>query len=89
MSEKFKDEQRRFALNGIKNTGFYYTKSITEGKYKLPILYCLQLDGPTRYLGWKDCGGIYAFDCYKREDIEKTTYPKKAFELGMHIKEID
>ena len=49
MSEKFKDEQRRFALNGIKNTGFYYTKSITEGKYKLPILYCLQLDGPTRY----------------------------------------
>ena len=43
----------------------------------------------TRYLGWKDCGGIYAFDCYKREDIEKTTYPKKAFELGMHIKEID
>ena len=49
MSDKFKDEQRRFALNGIKNTGFYYTKSITEGKYKLPILYCLQLDGPTRY----------------------------------------
>ena len=43
----------------------------------------------TRYLGWKDCGGIYAFDCYKREDIEKTTYPKKAFELGTHIKEID
>ena len=48
MSDKSKDEQRRFALNGIKNTGFYYTKSITEGKYKLPILYCLQLDGPTR-----------------------------------------
>ena len=49
MSDKFNDEQRRFALNGIKNTGFYYTTSITEGKYKLPILYCLQLDGPTRY----------------------------------------
>ena len=49
MPDKFIDEQRRFALNGINNTGFYYTKSITEGKYKLPILYCLQLDGPTRY----------------------------------------
>ena len=49
MSDKFKDDQRRFALNVIKNTVFYYTKSITEGKYKLPILYCLQLDGPTRY----------------------------------------
>lgn len=43
----------------------------------------------TRYLGWKDCGGIYAFNCNKREDIEKTTYPQKAFELGLHIREID
>lgn len=43
------NQKRRFALNGIKNTGFYYTKTLLEGKYKLPILYCLQLDGPTRY----------------------------------------
>lgn len=49
MSEKFKEERKRFAVNGIQNTGFYYTKSILDGKYKLPILYCLQLDGPTRY----------------------------------------
>lgn len=42
-------EKRIFAVDGIKNTGFYYTKSLLDGKYKLPILYCLQLDGPTRY----------------------------------------
>ena len=49
MSDNQKHEQRRFAIDGIKNTGFYYTKSLVDGKYKLPILYCLQLDGPTRY----------------------------------------
>ena len=49
MSDNQIHEQRRFAIDGIKNTGFYYTKSLVDGKYKLPILYCLQLDGPTRY----------------------------------------
>lgn len=49
MNEKLKEEKRVFAADGIKNTGFYYTKSLLQGKYKLPILYCLQLDGPTRY----------------------------------------
>ena len=43
------EEKKVFAVNGIKNTGFYYTKTLVQGKYKLPILYCLQLDGPTRY----------------------------------------
>ena len=42
MSDNQKHEQRRFAIDGIKNTGFYYTKSLVDGKYKLPILYCLQ-----------------------------------------------
>ena len=49
MSDNQKHEQRRFAIEGIKNTGFYYTKSLVDGKYKLPIHDCLQLDGPTRY----------------------------------------
>lgn len=49
MSDNQNHKQQRFAINGIKNTGFYYTKSLVDGKYKLPILYCLQLDGPTRY----------------------------------------
>lgn len=48
MNGNLKEEKKVFAANGIKNTGFYYTKSLIQGKYKLPILYCLQLDGPTR-----------------------------------------
>ena len=28
MSDNQKHEQRHFAINGIKNTGFYYTKSL-------------------------------------------------------------
>ena len=42
MSDNQIHEQHRFAIEGIKNTGFYYTKSLVDGKYKLPILYCLQ-----------------------------------------------
>lgn len=38
-----------FAEHGIQNTGFYYTMSLIRGKYRLPILYCLMLNGPTRY----------------------------------------
>lgn len=38
MSNNQNHEQRRFAIDGIKNTGFYYTKSLVDGKYKLPIL---------------------------------------------------
>ena len=49
MKKTIKEEKRVFAANGLKNTGFYYTKKLLQGKYKLPILYCLQLDGPTRY----------------------------------------
>ena len=37
MSDNQKYEQRRFAIDGIKNTGFFYTKSLVDGKYKLPI----------------------------------------------------
>ena len=43
------EKERRFAVNGIENTGFYYTMSLIRGKYKLPILYCLYLNGTTRY----------------------------------------
>lgn len=38
-----------------------------------------------RYLGWEDCGGIYAFGCYQKKDIEKTDYPKRAYELGKSL----
>lgn len=49
MTEMMNNERKVFAANGIQNTGFFYTKSLLQGKYKLPILYCLQLDGTTRY----------------------------------------
>lgn len=49
MDRGLTEEKKVFAADGIKNTGFYYTKSLIQGKYKLPILYCLQLDGPARY----------------------------------------
>lgn len=42
-------KDRIFAAKGIQNTGFYHTMSLVKGKYKLPILYCLYLNGPTRY----------------------------------------
>lgn len=38
-----------FARDGIENTGFAYAFSLIEGKYKLPVLFCLYLDGTTRY----------------------------------------
>ena len=38
-----------FARNGIENTGFAYAFSLIEGKCKLPVLFCLYLDGTTRY----------------------------------------
>lgn len=36
MKTNLTEEKRVFAANGIKNTGFYYTKSLIQGKYKLP-----------------------------------------------------
>lgn len=44
-----KNQRKIFAQNGIKNTGFYHTMELIRGKYKLPILYCLYLNGTTRY----------------------------------------
>lgn len=41
-----------------------------------------------RYLEWDDCGGIFAYGCYRREDIERTDYPKKAFELGFNLESV-
>jgi len=49
MDNQSNEKKKVFAEHGIHNTGFYYTKTLVQGKYKLPILYCLQLDGPTRY----------------------------------------
>lgn len=39
----------------------------------------------TRYLGWKDCGGIFAYGCYQKADIQRTDYLRQAFELGKNL----
>ncbi|MHC1717771.1 MAG: flavodoxin family protein [Acidaminococcaceae bacterium] len=37
------------------------------------------------YLNWQDCGKVLAISCYTREDIEKTDYPKQAYQLGKNL----
>ena len=39
-----------------------------------------------KYLGWNDSGVLLAYGCSTRADIEKTDYPKKAYELGKAVK---
>lgn len=38
-----------------------------------------------RYLGWQDCGKILAMSCYTRAEIEKTSYPEQAYQLGKKV----
>lgn len=38
-----------------------------------------------RYLKWRDAGWLLALGCYYLEDIEKTDYPQKAYELGKSL----
>jgi multimeric flavodoxin WrbA len=40
----------------------------------------------TSYLRWKNAGMVLAFSCGVRADIERTDYPKQAYELGMSLK---
>ena len=37
------------------------------------------------HLGWTDAGQLLALNCYERQDIEKTNYPKQAYEMGRRI----
>lgn len=38
-----------------------------------------------RFLGWRDVGMLLATGCPVREVIEKTEFPKKAYELGKNL----
>ena len=38
-----------------------------------------------RYLGWRDCGGLYANGCQSREDLEGKGWLDDAYDLGMSI----
>lgn len=39
-----------------------------------------------RYLRWQDSGRVLAYDCWTKEDLEKTEYPQQAYELGKQIR---
>lgn len=39
------------------------------------------------YLGWQDNGTLLEYGCYTRADIEKTDYPKQAYEMGKAVRE--
>lgn len=39
-----------------------------------------------RHLGWEDVGQLLALSSYFREDIEKTDYPQRAYEMGKAVK---
>lgn len=40
-----------------------------------------------RYLQWKDAGKVLALGCNTRADIENTSYPEQACQLGFNLKE--
>lgn len=47
MNNNLNEEKKVFAANGIKNTGFYYTKSLIQGKCVVrAILFVLSLSVP-------------------------------------------
>lgn len=37
------------------------------------------------YLGWQDAGCLLAYGCYTREDMEKTDYPRQAYQFGKAV----
>ena len=49
------EEQNDFRLEG---TGFAYTLSLINGKYKMPILYCLSNVKSSDITKWKDILGV-------------------------------
>lgn len=38
-----------------------------------------------RHLGWEDAGHLLALHSYTKADIEKTDYPRKAYEMGKAV----
>lgn len=43
------EEKIVIGIHRIENKGLYYTMSMVQGRYRVPILYCLSLNGPMRY----------------------------------------
>ncbi len=79
---------------------FYATNDQIRGKAKKAILLAAcEDDAPTAmdalvshfealtgYLRWENAGGVLAFSCGVRADIERTDYPKQAYDCGLNLK---
>lgn len=77
---------------------FYANNSALQGGKKAALLLTMadetaeSADGArvffdrfTAYMQWENRGTIEAVGCWKREDIERSIYPDKAFELGLNF----
>ena len=72
------EEQNDFRLEG---TGFAYTLSLINGKYKMPILYCLSKREVVRYNEMKRYLGKVTFktltDCVCKREVESLRFRRK------------
>ena len=77
---------------------FYANNSALQGGRKSALLLtmaddCLEsAEGPdvffkhfTKYMKWENCGVLAAINCWKREDIEQSEYPQRAYEMGRNF----
>ena len=73
------EEQNDFRLEG---TGFAYTLSLINGKYKMPILYCLSKREVVRYNEMKRSESVLFWemqlpDCVCKREVESLRFRRK------------
>lgn len=77
---------------------FYANNSALQGNKKAALLLTMadetteSADGAsvffdrfTSYMMWENAGVLSAISCWTREDMEKSEYPQKAYELGLNF----
>ena len=64
----------------LETTGFSYTLSLINGKYKMTILYTLM-----EYLRWKNLGHVLAGGNMMPGDVDGKKEVEQAYELGKSI----
>lgn len=74
------------AIHGGKRTALLLTMADTSEKTAQGAVTSFQL--MAEYLGWEICGVLLGLGCGSTEDMQATEYPKKAYELGLSMKEV-
>ena len=74
------EEQNDFRLEG---TGFAYTLSLINGKYKMPILYCLSKREVVRYNEMKRYLGKVTFKTLT-DSLKALAYPLVSLAVGLY-----